>query len=110
MLVEGTSKKGAGLLFGRTEGFQSVQIPCVEMLDLTAPGNLRLPATGDFVDVDIEEAENGRLEGRPRQICNLTRFFASSGTPVILQGTTPPAAVKAPLQPELQQNVMDASG
>ena len=103
VLVEGKSKKGEGLLFGRTEGFQSVQVPCVDIQDPSAPGHPRLPAIGDFVDADIVETENGRLEGRPRQISNLVQYLSAHQT---FQNRLPPA-VRAPFQPELQ-HVIDA--
>lgn len=98
VLVEGKSKKGEGLLFGRTEGFQSVQVPCVDIPDISTPGRHRRPAIGDLVAAAIIEAENGRLEGRPRQISNLVQFFSEQQT---LQDPLPPA-VNAPFPPEVQ--------
>lgn len=104
VLIEGKSKKGEGLLFGRTEGFQSIQVPCVDIQDPSTPGHPRLPAIGDFVDADIIETETGRLEGKPRQLSNLVQYFSAQQA---FQNPLPLAAM-APCQPELQ-NAIDAA-
>jgi hypothetical protein len=104
VLVEGASKRGSGLLFGRTESFQSIQIPSTEIPDSLMPGHRRLPAAGDFVEVDVAEADNGRLEGLPRRICSLTQFFSK-------QEAHEPALLQLP--PPVQRGVhssMDAVG
>lgn len=92
------------MLFGRTEGFQSVQVPCVDIQDPSTPDHPRLPAIGDFVDADIIETETGRLEGRSRQLSNLVQYFSEQQ---VFQNPLPLAA-RAPCQPELQ-NAIDAA-
>lgn len=102
VLVEGPSKKGHGLMFGRTEGFQSLQIPCSEEMpdESTVQARSRLAVMGDYVDVDIIEAQDGRLEGRPRRICTLPQFFASKD----LSGSQ---AMQLPFEPQVQ-NVLES--
>jgi hypothetical protein len=74
VLVEGPSKKGGGLLSGRTDGFQTIRFPAVSMPDTTGHQGSprRVPKAGDFVAVDIYQAEDASLRGQPVAIAPLS--------------------------------------
>lgn len=104
VLIEGPSKKGNGLLSGRTDGFQTVRVPEVP---IPACGDAshsaahhRLPKAGDFVAVDVHQADDGSLRGQPVAVATLPQFVASRSDPTLLLQGSLHAQEHALLRPE----------
>lgn len=76
ILVEGTSRRSAERLSGRTDGnrramFDAVPIP---VLNLDGKDDMRVPVPGDYVAVEVESARALSLQCRPLGITTLTEF------------------------------------
>jgi tRNA-2-methylthio-N6-dimethylallyladenosine synthase len=70
VLVEGTSKRSADDLTGRSEGYKRVVFPRKDLDDATG-GTRREPQAGDYVSVLIESSTSHTLIGTPIAISDL---------------------------------------